>query len=117
MLRVTSASYERAKIAPGMANTSSIAANIERVRERIASATARAGRRTDEIAIVAISKTFSWEGIREAYQAGLRAFGENRIQEFESKLPHLANLGADWHMIGHLQSNKVRRAVQLFGRV
>ncbi len=95
----------------------SIAENLERVRERIAWAAERAGRRTDEITIVAVSKTFSAEAIRAAYDAGLRAFGENRVQEFESKQPKLAGLDAAWHFIGHLQSNKAQRAVRLFDRI
>jgi PLP dependent protein len=95
-----------------------IAANLDRVRERIARAAARAGRRVDEIKIVAVSKTFPAEAIRAAYDTGLRAFGENRVQEFESKRAKLADLAdATWHLIGHLQSNKARRAVNLFHRV
>jgi PLP dependent protein len=94
-----------------------IAANLQRVRERVARATIRAGRGIDGITIVAVSKTFSVESIRAAYQAGLRQFGENRVQEWESKRPQLADLAAAWHFIGHLQSNKVRRAAHLFDRV
>lgn len=94
-----------------------IAANVEVVRERIARAAERAGRRVDEITIVAASKTFPAEAIRAAYEAGLRHFGENRVQEFEAKRAKLGDLDATWHMIGHLQSNKARRAVQLFDRV
>jgi len=100
-----------------MAQTSSIAENLERVRERIAQAAGRAGRRTEEITIVAISKTFPVEAIRAAHEARLRHFGENRVQEFDAKRTKLAGLDATWHFIGHLQSNKVRRAVHLFDRI
>ncbi len=97
--------------------TSSLPANLDRVREQIARAAERAGRRADEITLVAVSKTFPVTAIRAAYEAGLRHFGENRVQEFESKQPALAGLDAVWHMIGHLQSNKARRAAHLFSRV
>jgi pyridoxal phosphate enzyme (YggS family) len=64
---------------------------------------------------MAVTKTISPEGIREAYQAGIRVFGENRVQEFAGKAQALADLtGAEWHMIGHLQSNKSRAAAELF---
>jgi pyridoxal phosphate enzyme (YggS family) len=97
--------------------TSAIARNLLSVRERIARAARRAGRSADEIALVAISKTFPADAIRAAYEAGARHFGENRVQEFEAKRGTLAELDATWHFIGHLQSNKARRAVQLFSRV
>jgi PLP dependent protein len=97
--------------------TISIAANLARVRERIARAAARAGQRSDEITVIAVSKTFPVEAIRAAYDAGLRTFGENRVQEFEAKQPQLAGLDATWHFIGHLQSNKARRAAELFDQV
>jgi pyridoxal phosphate enzyme (YggS family) len=93
----------------------SIADNVARIRERIAAAAARAGRRADEITLVAVSKMFSADCIREAYDAGVRHFGENRIQEWETKATRLGDLGdATWHLVGHLQSNKARRAVELF---
>ena len=92
----------------------SISANLERVRERIARAASRAGRRPDEITLVAVSKTFPVEAICAAYTAGLRHFGENRVQEWESKRSHLADLDATWHLVGHLQGNKARRAAQVF---
>jgi hypothetical protein len=94
-----------------------ITENVKRVRERVAQAAARCGRNADEITIVAVSKTFPVESIQAAYDAGLRHFGENRIQEWEAKKPQLAHLDATWHFIGHLQSNKVRRAVHLFHRI
>ena len=96
---------------------SEIAGNLERVRERMARAAGRAGRRVEDVTVVAVSKTFPFEAIRAAYDAGLRHFGENRVQEWESKQPRVADLGATWHLIGHLQSNKARRAASLFDRV
>jgi PLP dependent protein len=94
-----------------------IAASIARVRERVARAAQRAGRRAEDVTIVAVSKTFPAEAIRAAYDAGLRHFGENRVQEWESKRPVVAQLDATWHLIGHLQSNKSRRAAYLFHRI
>ncbi|MGH9736274.1 MAG: YggS family pyridoxal phosphate-dependent enzyme [Candidatus Acidiferrales bacterium] len=96
---------------------SAIASNLARVRERVARAAERAGHRADEITIVAVSKTFPADAIRAAYDVGLRHFGENRVQEWESKRPAVAQLDATWHLIGHLQSNKTRRAAYLFHRV
>jgi PLP dependent protein len=93
----------------------SIAQNVAELRERIAAATLRTGRDPEEVTLMAVSKTFAPECIREAYAAGLRVFGENRIQEFTGKATALADLkNADWHMIGHLQTNKAAKAVQLF---
>ena len=81
--------------------TSFLAANLERIQERIARAAERAGRAAGDITIVAVSKTFPAEAIRAAFAAGLRHFGENRVQEWESKAPLVADLGATWHLIGH----------------
>jgi pyridoxal phosphate enzyme (YggS family) len=100
-----------------MVERNEIAANIERVRERISRAAKRAGRHGDEVTLVAASKTFPAEAIRAAYDAGLRHFGENRVQEWESKQRLVADLDATWHLIGHLQSNKALRAAYLFRRV
>jgi pyridoxal phosphate enzyme (YggS family) len=94
--------------------TPAIASNVERIRERMARAAARADRQPEEIVLVAASKSCSAEAIRAAYDAGVRAFGENRVQEWEEKQPQLADLQASWHLIGHLQSNKARRASRLF---
>jgi pyridoxal phosphate enzyme (YggS family) len=94
-----------------------ISANLAQIRDRIAVAAKRAGRRPDEITIVAVTKTHPSETILAAYEAGLRHFGENRVQEFESKLPALANLKVTCHLIGHLQSNKAARAARLFDRI
>jgi PLP dependent protein len=97
---------------------SSIAANLERVSERVARAAERAGRSPKEVTIVAVSKTFPPPTIRAAYDAGLRHFGENRIQEFEAKqATQFVLADAVWHFIGHLQSNKAHRAVHLFDRI
>jgi PLP dependent protein len=96
---------------------SSIEANLADIRARVERAASRAGRAADEVAIIAVSKTFPAEAIRAAYSFGLRDFGENRVQEFEGKHPLLDDLDARWHLIGHLQSNKARRAAQLFGAV
>jgi PLP dependent protein len=96
----------------------SIAQNLAQVRERIAVAASRAGRPPEDIALMAVSKTFPAGRIREAYDAGLRLFGENRVQEFTAKIDSLRDLhDAEWHLIGHLQSNKAAKAVELFGAV
>jgi len=95
----------------------SIAENLARVRERIAAAARRAGRSPDEIALMAVTKTFPAERIREACQAGQRLFGENRVQEFAAKFGTLGDLGAEFHMIGHLQSNKAAKALEVFSAV
>jgi pyridoxal phosphate enzyme (YggS family) len=100
-----------------MVERNEIDANIERVRERISRAAKRAGRHGDEVTLVAVSKTFPAEAIRAAYDVGLRHFGENRVQEWESKQRLVADLDATWHLIGHLQSNKALRAAYLFRRV
>jgi len=95
-----------------------IAENIAVILERIAQTARRAGRNPDEVALMAVSKTFPPERIREAYAAGQRLFGENRVQEFAGKAGALHDLsGAEWHMIGHLQTNKAAAAVELFDAV
>jgi PLP dependent protein len=92
----------------------SISNNIAMVQQKIHAAAQRAGRQPDEIALMAVSKTHPPDVIREAYAAGIRIFGENRVQEFAGKKPFLSNvLGAEWHMIGHLQTNKATKAVEL----
>jgi PLP dependent protein len=96
-----------------MAQTT-IAENLLRVNQRIAAATNRAGRRAEEITLIGVSKTHPAEAIREAFDAGLRDFGENRVQEWEGKRASIAELPATWHLIGHLQSNKVAKAANLF---
>ena len=88
--------------------------NLLRVRERIAAAANRARRNPEEITLIAVSKTHPAEAIREAFDAGLRDFGENRVQEWEGKWGAVANLPAKWHLIGHLQSNKAGKAAKFF---
>ncbi|MCL6565390.1 MAG: YggS family pyridoxal phosphate-dependent enzyme [Acidobacteriia bacterium] len=97
--------------------TSAIAVQVARVRERVARAAKQAGRDPAEITLVAVSKTFPASAIREAYAAGVRHFGENRVQEWEAKRLQLNDLEATWHLVGHLQTNKARRAVRLFHTV
>jgi pyridoxal phosphate enzyme (YggS family) len=94
-----------------------LAENLARVRERMNLAASRAGRPADEITLLAVSKTHSARKIQNLYDAGVRHFGENRVQERESKLAHLSALAATWHMIGHLQKNKAARAAQLFDAI
>jgi pyridoxal phosphate enzyme (YggS family) len=85
------------------------------VRDRIGSAARQSGRNSEEITLMAVSKTFPAEKIREAHAAGLRVFGENRVQEFSGKADALRGLaGVEWHLIGHLQSNKAAKAAELF---
>jgi pyridoxal phosphate enzyme (YggS family) len=90
-------------------------ANLEQVTARIASAAARAGRQAADITLVAVTKVFPASAIRDAYEQGLRDFGENYLQEFEGKFPEVRDLHeARFHLIGHLQSNKAKRATELF---
>lgn len=91
-----------------------LAENLAQVRERIARAASRAGRKANEITLIAVSKAHSSDKMQELYEAGIRHFGENRVQEWESKQTRLQNLKAIFHMIGHLQKNKAARAVRLF---
>ena len=96
----------------------SIPTNIALVRQRMEDAARRAGRSPEEIALMAVTKTVEPARIRAAYEAGLRVFGENRVQEFAGKVGALADLmDAKWHMIGHLQTNKAGRAAELFAAV
>lgn len=91
--------------------------SLSRVQERVAAAAQRAGRRGEEITLIGVSKTHPAEAIRAAYEAGLRHFGENRVQEWEGKRAGLVDLQATWHLVGHLQSNKAARAAGLFHSV
>lgn len=95
----------------------SIRDNLSRIRERISAAAQRAGRNSGEVTLIGVSKTQPAEAIRAAYDAGVRHFGENRVQEWEGKRPELEDLSATWHLIGHLQSNKAARAAALFHSV
>jgi hypothetical protein len=97
-----------------------IADRLAAVRERIARAAARSGRRPEDVTLVAVSKTFAADTVREAFAAGLRHFGENKVQEAEAKVAALEDLRAQglvWHLVGHLQKNKARKAAALFDRV
>ncbi len=92
-----------------------IADNIAAIRSRIAAAATRAGRDPKDVQLMAVSKTFPGEAIAEAHAAGLRLFGENRVQEFAGKSWDVHKLeGVEFHLIGHLQSNKAPRALELF---
>ena len=90
-----------------------ISANLARVRERIARAAERAGRRADDVVLIGVSKTVEVERIRSAVAAGVKALGENRVQEAKAKIAELGRPAA-WHLIGHLQTNKVKDALELF---
>ncbi len=94
---------------------STIVENIQWIRDRIAAAAASCNRSPDDITLLPISKTFPVDSISQAAAAGMSRFGENRVQEAEKKILHfrsLANL--EWHLVGHLQSNKAKRAAELF---
>jgi pyridoxal phosphate enzyme (YggS family) len=90
--------------------------NIREVRRRMAQACERSHRSVDEITLVAVTKGFEAQVVRTAFDSGIRDFGENRVQEAEEKLAQLQDLrqAVTWHMVGHLQSNKARVAVELF---
>ena len=96
--------------------TPSIAERVEDVRRRIASACDRSGRSPEEITLVAVTKGVALDAIREAVEAGVHHVGENQVQEAEAKQPSLADINAlvTWHMVGHLQTNKVKTALGLF---
>ncbi len=88
---------------------------LDQVEQRIQDAVRRAGRPRSEVTLIAVTKKFPAQVTREAYELGLRHFGENYVQEFETKYPELADLkDAEFHLIGHLQSNKARSAAELF---
>ena len=91
-----------------------IAANLHSVRSRIAAAARRAGRDPSEIRLIAVSKTFGADHVRAAWAAGQRDFGENKVQEALQKTAVTADMEIRWHLIGHLQSNKARKAVAAF---
>ena len=90
----------------------SIAENLARVQERVQQAANRSGRSIDDITLVAVSKTWPVETIEEAVQTGLQVFGENKVQEILEKVPALPD-HLHWHLIGHLQSNKIRKVLPL----
>lgn len=91
-----------------------IRANLKAVQTRISAAALRVRRDATGIKLVAVSKTHPSAAIRQAIDAGATVFGENKVQEAESKIPEIGRNSAEWHLIGHLQSNKARKAVRLF---
>src|SRR5499427_2149428 len=93
---------------------SSLTANLQAVRARVAAATHAAGRPADSVRVVAVSKTFAAEAVREAMQAGMRDFGENYVTEGVEKITELGELGLTWHYIGPIQSNKTRLIAEHF---
>jgi len=95
----------------------SIPANLPASRARIAGAAAAAGRHPDDVRLLAVSKTFGADYVRAAYAAGQRDFGENKVQEALQKIGETADLQIRWHLIGHLQSNKVRKAAPAFAAI
>lgn len=88
--------------------------NLAKIRRRITAAAERSGRNPDEVKLIAVSKTHPVEIVREAISIGISVFGENKIQEAEMKIAEIGRDAAEWHLIGHLQSNKARKAVKLF---
>ena len=94
-----------------------IARNLEAVRARIGAAARRAGREPGEITLIAVSKTFGADHVRAAWQAGQRDFGENKVQEALQKITETADIPIRWHLIGHLQSNKARKAAVPFAAI
>lgn len=88
--------------------------NLAEVERRIEQAARRSGRNADEIKLVAVSKTHASEILQSAIAAGARVFGENKVQEAERKISEIGRGKAEWHLIGHLQANKARKAVKLF---
>lgn len=89
-----------------------VAARLTEIRARIAEAAARAGRDPSGVRLIAVSKTFPIDAVRAAYEAGQRDFGENRVQEALQKIDASADMSIRWHLIGHLQSNKARKAAE-----
>jgi pyridoxal phosphate enzyme (YggS family) len=97
-----------------MVTADEIRRNLEAVRENLSSAAAASGRKPEEIALMGVSKFQPAESVLAASECGLSLFGENRVQERESKSASLAGIKAEWHMIGSLQKNKARRALAMF---
>ncbi len=94
-------------------STETFAAKISDVRARISAACERAHRAPEEVEIVGVVKTFGPDAVRDAWESGIRIMGENRVQEAAAKIPECV-AGPEWHLIGHLQKNKVRHALPLF---
>lgn len=97
--------------------TTKIRQNLERITRAIGEAAARTGRSGKDIRLVAVSKTARPEGVLEAFGAGVTTFAENRVQDAEVKIAAAAQPGLEWHMVGHLQTNKVKTAVSLFSLI
>lgn len=97
-----------------MFDPSALCARLASVRERVANAAGRAGRNASGVRLIAVSKTFSAEHVRAAAAAGQVDFGENKVQEAQRKIAELQDLPLRWHLIGHLQSNKAKKAGELF---
>lgn len=97
--------------------TENLAERLAKVKEQIAQAARRAGRSADEITLIAVSKTHPAEVLREAIAAGASVLGENKVQEAEEKISEIGRANAQWHLIGHLQSNKARKAARLFDAI
>jgi pyridoxal phosphate enzyme (YggS family) len=94
-----------------------IPGNLAAIRQRVAAAAAAAGRSPGDILLLAVSKTFDADHVRAAYAAGQRDFGENKVQEGLQKMEQTADLDIRWHLIGHLQSNKAKRAGEAFAAI
>ncbi len=94
--------------------TLTVTSRVHETLRRVEAACLRAGRSPQDVTVVAVAKGFPAEAVREAHAAGLRHFGENRVQEAAAKRPLLADLDVTWHMVGHLQTNKVKKALELF---
>lgn len=92
----------------------SVAERLSEVRDRIAEAARRSGRAAGDITLIAVSKTFQADRVREAWAAGQRDFGENKVQEGLEKIAETPDIPSRWHLIGHLQSNKAKKAVGPF---
>jgi len=97
-----------------ISEANSLKLRLDQVRARIRDAANRAGREVNQITLVAVTKTHSADAVRAAIAAGAANFGENKVQEAEQKIPEVGRRAARWHLIGHLQSNKARKAVALF---
>src|SRR5438874_7571728 len=105
--------FPRWQILDKVESMAEIAENLERVRAQISQAAKKAGRREEEVELIAISKTHDAERVRQAHEAGQHVFGESRVQEARAKIPELPS-SLRWHFVGHLQKNKIRPALPLF---
>lgn len=94
-----------------------VAENLAEIENRIAAAAVRSGRDANDVKLIAVSKTHPPGVLRDAIAAGVRVFGENKVQEAEGKIAEIGRDAAEWHLIGHLQSNKARKAVQVFDAI